>query len=295
MKFKIDFRPVLADPLHGVRIVLYVLFLVVVFFPLQKVLLHKVGWGHSFEGATSLFYLAQPAILAGGIEVQEGIHSFGGNSNRGVWSGQITSVLVSIISAYILGPALLAWGLRARFRRRRNLSGNAGVTWIAIALTLGSLSLVSIVPAPVYAIIGSETFKMMANDCVRSERQDYMSDELFMMARKAQVMYFLPCEMGGGNQSWMARDGSGNPVIDISGVLPPAQAGEDDRGQSPSGSGGRYSLHVERADSLTIRGVLAEAGVEGSGVEGSSDQSARVEMCVGVTPDRVNIISAPLP
>lgn len=290
MKFRINFRPVLTDPLHGVRIVLYILLLTVVFLSLQRVLLKGAGWAQSFDGANPLSVLAQPALLAGGIEVQEGILHFNGKSGRGVWNGQITFVLMLIILTYVLGPALFAWGLHARARWHRNLSGNVGATRIAFALALGGLSLMSIIPAAMYAVISNATYKTMVHDCQVSAKQDNMSVELFQMGRRAQVIYFLPAEMGGGNQSWLARDGSGNPVIDISRIQIPTQSADDNPDLYGAGNGNRYSLRVERADSLTIRGVSVEIDVQGADGVARGDYAERVEVCIGVTPDRVNVV-----
>ena len=289
MKLKTDFRPILADPLHGVRIVLYIVVLAAVFVPLQKELLRAAGWGRSFDGGNPVFSLAQPAILAGGIEVQEGIHHFNGKSGRGVWSGQTTSVLIALVLTYILGPALFAWGLHARAQWRRNPLGNAGVTRIALALSFGGMSLVSIIPAPMYAVISNTTYGTMVHDCRVSAVQDKISEDLFQMARRAQVIYFLPGKMGGGNQSWLAPDRSGNPVIDISRIVLPTQSAECD---SLCGSGCEtvYSLSIERADSLTIRGVRTETDVQPADSVARAEHTGKIEMCVGVTPDRVNLL-----
>ena len=166
----------------------------------------------------------------------------------------------------------------------------AGVTRIAFALALGGLSLMSIIPAAMYAVISNATYKTMVHDCQVSAKQDSMSVELFQMARRAQVIYFLPGEMGGGNQSWLAGDGSGNPVIDLSRIQTPTQSAADGPDLCGSGNGYRYSLHVERADSLTIRGVNADIDVQGADGVVQGDHAERVEVCIGVTPDRVNVV-----
>jgi len=290
MKLRIDLRPVVADPLHGARIGLYILLLAAGILQLQRFLLQGAGWGRSIDGASPWIALAQPPLLAGGIEVQEGIQHFNGKSGRGVWTGQTTSVLVSVVATYVLGPALFVWGLRARARRRQNPLREAGATTIAAALTLGGLSLVSIIPAPMYAVMSSRAHSTMVHDCQVSAMQDEMSEDLFQMARRAQVIYFLPGGMGGGNQSWLAHDRSGKPVIDISRILLAAPSADVDAVLSCSRNCSKYSLRVERADSLTIKGVTEGSDVQGTDGDAESVHAAKVQMCIGVTPDRVNVV-----
>jgi hypothetical protein len=289
MRSRIDLRPVLTDPLHPVRIVLYIVCAAVLLDPVQSLLLQAAGWERSPGPVFTVFPPAQPAILAAGIEVQEGILQFNGHSARGLWTGQVTTAPVAIILSYLIGPALLVWGFRARARYRQDLPVKGGATTIALALALGGFSLCTVLPAPVYALIGARTKAVMMRDNRSSDVVDMMSVDLYMMARKAQVLYFLSGDSRDRMPSWLSLDGSGRPGIGIAGLITPG--GQPHSGDSVfvSANGTRFSLHVERADSITIHAVQ---DWEGTGSEGGAADGTQkpLQMCIGVTPDNMNMV-----
>jgi hypothetical protein len=289
MKFKIDFRPILKDPLHGFRIVFYVIAAAVILVPLQRALLHGAGWGEPIGQVFSLLPPAQPPILAGGIEVQEGLLGFNGQSARGIWTGQVTTVLAAVIVSYLICPTLLVWGIRARTRYRNKMPVRGGATSVVLALTFGGFSLLTILPAPVNAILSGRTYAMMNRDCRSSEILDAVSVDLYMMARRAQVNFFLSGHDREKKLSWLTPGTSAKSAIDISSLLPPGKASTSPDSLYVSGDGSRFTLRVERADSLTIH-VIRDT--EGSGLEGDAPEGAatRLQMCAGVTPEHVNMV-----
>ena len=155
MNIKTNMRRVLADPLHPVRIVLYIAVAVLILSPMQERLLRFAGWGNKAAPVYQDLLPAYPAILAGEIERSEGILEKAGASARGIWSGQVASALLTMLFHYVVGPAALVWGLRAWFRYRHRERVRGGATAIAFALAIGGFTLFSILPSPVYAIKGS--------------------------------------------------------------------------------------------------------------------------------------------
>ena len=269
MRSRIDLRPVLTDPLHPVRVLLYIICAAVLLEPVLPP--------------------TQPGALAGGIEVLDGVLQFNGQSVRGVWTGPVTMALVSIVVLYLIGPALLVWGIRARARYRQNIAVRGGATVIAFALTLGGVSLLSVLPAPVYALLNAQTKSMMMRDSRSVDNMDMMSVDLYMMARKAQVRYFLSGSPRDAKHSWFPPDASGKAGLSMADLVSADRKAFSGDSVYVSPNGTRFSLHVEHADSLTIYGV---ADWEGMGPEGlSSDGTQKaLQMCIGVTPDAVNMV-----
>jgi hypothetical protein len=289
MKFKIDIRSVLTDPLHAVRIVLYVIVAAMLFVPLERVFLESAGWSESVGQVFSPLPPAQPPILAGGIEVQEGVLGFNGHSARGIWTRQVTTALAAIIASYLICPTLLVWGIRARARYRNNVPVWGGATSIALALTFGGFSLLTILPAPVYAIVSGQTYAMMDRDCRSSEMLDAVSLDLYMMARKAQVKFFLSGDGREKRPSWFTQGASGKSAIDISSLLPPGKTATSADSVYVSGDGSRFTLRVERADSLTIH-VIRDPEGSRHDADASEGTPTMLQMCAGVTPEHVNMV-----
>lgn len=292
MKTRIDLRAAWKDPLHPIRIALYVMLGIAILIPLQERLLRMAGWGNK---AAPVYYElppAYPAVLAGGIEMAEGrLHSLGA-STRGVWSGQVSTALVALLVAYVVGPAVLAWGFRARSRYRQCIPVRGGATSIALAMAFGGALVAAILPEPVYAIVGTRQLAMLSRDDRFTERCEGLETELYAMARRAQIRYFRSGTIRGQGHSWLTGDRSGTPAIHIGDLL------DAPAGQVPADTmticvaNRTFSLNVECADSLTIRGT-----VPFEGDDRLPDPPAwlphTIAMVVGVTPLNVHMVEEP--
>ena len=289
MRSRIDLRPFLTDPLHPVRVLLYIICATVLLEPVQSLIIHKAGWAGSYRPLFTVFPPTQPADLAGGIEVLDGVLQFNGQSVRGIWTGQVTMALGAIVVLYLIGPTLLVWGIRARARYRQNIPVRGGATAIAFALALGGVSLLSVLPAPVYAVINARTKTIMMRDNRSCDNVDLMSVDLYMMARKAQVLYFLSGDTHNKKPSWLSHDRSGRPGIDIASLMTSGGKGSPRDSVFVTANGARYSLHVENADSITIHAVQDWEGMGPEGVAADGTQKA-LQMCIGVSPDHMNMV-----
>lgn len=292
MKVRIDFRPVLKDHVHPVRIALYIIVAVVILLPLQEKFLLGAGWGNRAAPVYNELPPAYPAVLAGGIEIAEGRLQFVGASARGVWSGQVSTALVALLIAYVIGPAVLVWGLRARSRYRRHIAVRGGATSIALALAFGGSLLATVLAEPVYAIVGTRQLAMLSRDDRFAENFEALETDLYAMARRAQVKYFRSGKTRGHGHSWLSGDGSGRPAIHIADLLDPATARVPVDSVTVRLGNTPFSLHVERADSITIRGVLPFEG--DSRLPNPPEWMPHViAVVVGVTPLKVNMVEEP--
>jgi hypothetical protein len=289
MRSRIDLRPVLTDPLHPVRILLYIICALVLLEPVQSLIIRKAGWAGSYRPLFTVFPPTQPADVAGGIEVLDGVLQFNGQSVRGVWTGPVTMALGAIVVLYLIGPALLVWGIRARARYRQSIPVRGGATAIAFALALGGVSLLTVLPTPVYAIIGARTKTIMMRDSRSSDNLDLMSVDLYMMARKAQVRYFLSGNPRDAKHSWCSPHGSGKAGISIADLVTADRKAFSGDSVYVSPNGTRFSLHVEHPDSLTIYGVREWEGMGPWGLSSDGTQKP-LQICIGVTPDNVNMV-----
>ena len=292
MKIKIDLRAALKDPLHPIRLGLYIMLAIAIMVPLQEELLRLAGWGNI---AAPVYYElppAYPAVLAGGIEMAEGrLHSLG-TSTRGMWSGQVSTALVTLLLAYVVGPAVLAWSLRARSRYRQRIPVRGGATSIALAMAFGGALAAAVLPEPVYAIAGTRQLAMLSRDDRFTERCEGLETELYAMARRAQIRYFRSGTKRGQGHSWLTGDRSGTPAIHIGDLL------DTTAGQVPADTmticlGNRtFSLCVERADSLTIRGTVPFEGNDRL-PDPPEWLPHTIAMVAGVTPLVVHMVEEP--
>jgi hypothetical protein len=289
MKVRIDLRPVLRDHVHPVRIALYIMAAIVILLPLQEKILHRAGWGNKGAPACNELPPACPAVLAGGIETAEGRLQFAGASARGVWSGQVSTVLVALVIAYVVGPAALVWGLRAWSRYRQHIAVRGGATSIGLALAFGGSLLATVLAEPVYAVVGTRQLAMLMRDDRFRERYDALETELYAMAKSAQVRYFRSGTMRGHGHSWLTGDRSRTPAIRIGDVLDAAAGRVAADTMTVCLGSTTFSLHVDRADSLTIRGsVPFEGNVRLPDPPEWTPHT--ISAVVGVTPLNVNMI-----
>lgn len=289
MKFRIDLRSALKDPLHGIWIGCYIGAVMIAFGPVQDSLMRFAGWGDPAAALAHAIPPAQPAAMAGGIEVDEGILQFTDHTARGIWSGRVTATLAAILISYVIGPALLVWGIRARARYRQRITVRGGVPVIAAALALGGMTFAALVPSPLLALSGQRTHAMLVRDFRYGETLDDLNVELYVLARNAQVRYHRSGDPRGGGHSWLEAGHAGPGSLHVADLLDPAcraQVTDSDRVMiGPQ----VFSLHVERADSLTLRGtVTCEPSSWSSANEAGTLDT--LSMVVGVTPLHVNMI-----
>lgn len=289
MKMRIDLRPLLTDPLHGVRIVLYIVCAAIALGPLQQSLLSRISIGDHMFSTNLGFPPAQPPLIAGGVEVGEGILQYSGGTARGVWNAPVISVMMSMVFVYLVGPSLLVWGFRARARYRMKDPSASGATKIAVALAVGGFSVLSLLPGLGVAYSSRATHEIIVADNEASRELDCMATSLSLMARKAQVAYFVagePWQLAG---SWQMSDGSKQPVLSIVQLIEPGVDAVIADSRHAVIDGRAYELVVERADSLTIKGECAAAHPKMSSLSGEREASMP-GMCVGVTPYKVNMV-----
>ncbi len=289
MNLRTRLRAALADPLHPLCIGLAIVLATVAMHALEVPFLRMMGWGNEAAPVYHELPLVQPAVLAGGIEVAEGILQFNGHSARGVWSGQVTSALLALLFLYVIGPGLLVWGLLARMRYRDHQPVRGGATAVILALAIGGCSVVMLLPAPVYAIASNTIHAAMVRDSESSAVRDGLDLELYLMARKAQVRFFSSASGRWQRHSWMAKDGSGRPAIRIEDLVDtfPGRAVQDTAGLRIGDE--TYTLHVDRCDSITIVGTIPWRGFSFSEVK-DSHPVRPLRLVMGVTPETVHTV-----
>jgi hypothetical protein len=286
MKLKIDLRPVLTDPLHWFRIVIYVALVAVLAGPLQVALQKRAARGGWPAIWNAVLPPAAPPLIAAGIEVEEAMAKFAGYGSRGVWRATITATMMSMVCAYLVGPTLLIWGMRAHARYRLRDPGAPRAWVIAVALTLGGFSLVSLLTSAGIAYVAQESYTRMLGERVEADARNRLTDELLLMARKAQVAYFVagePWELAG---SWQLSDGSKQPALSVAQLIEPGVDALIPDSRHAVIDGRTYELTVERADSVTIRGILPPLCQTITLDDGST---LPLEYRVGVTPQTVTM------
>lgn len=283
MKLKIDLRPILTDPLHWVRIVLYVTVAMVAFSSLQHAINRRSSQGGWCAVLNTIVPMLDPAMLAGGIEVEEAMNAFAGYGSRGVWRGGITAVMTSMVFLYLLGPTLFVWGLRARVKYRQGGSGAPHAAVIAGALACGGCSLLMLLPGlySAYAAIGEREQDVWRSKAMQEECA--LLEEISLMARKAQVAYFVagePWQLAG---SWQMSDGSKQPALSIVQLIDPGVDAVIKDSRHAVIRGRSYELIVERADSLTLRGACPPVPLNKNG-EPAFETGGGRSITIGVTP-----------
>lgn len=292
MKSRIDLRRVLADPLHWSRIVLYVVIATVVIGALQHYVNRRSSQRGLYEVLNNVIPMADPAVLAGGIEMVEASRAFAGYGSRGEWRGEITGVMMSMVFLYLIGPSLLAWGVRARMRRRRGEPSSAPVAAIALAIAIGCWSVLMLVPGFSHAYA---TFGESAQETARAaagEEESALWTEMMLMVNRAQVAYFTagdPWEVG---NSWQMSDGSRQPALSIVQLVDPGVVAVIKDSRHAVIGGRSYELIVERADSLTLRGTCPPIPLNENGEPIFNDNGARA-LTFGITPSTCSVAFHP--
>lgn len=289
MKSTIDLRPVLSDPLHWVRIVLYILIATVAIASLQHYVNRRSSQGGWCAALNNVLPMADPAVLAGGVEMVEASRAFAGYGSRGEWRGEITGVMMSMVFLYLVGPTLLVWGVRARARRRRGESGAAPVTAIAVAIAVGCWSVLMLVPGFQYAYATFGEFERETARAGARLEEEALWNEMMLMANRAQVAYFVAGEPWEVRNTWQMSDGSRQPALSIVQLIDPGAVAVIADSRHAVIAGRSYELIVERADSLTLRGTCPPIPLKENGEPLYEDNGARA-LSIGVTPSQCSVV-----
>jgi hypothetical protein len=282
MKFTIDLR----DPLGWPRIFVYVFCGAMILPYCESLIIRHCNLFDATDRGLSNVILAQPAILAGGKELVEGMKHFTGHSGRGVWDRDVTMILLSLIATFLVGPACLAWGFRARARYREQPNGGPGPVRIALAVAVGGVSLCTITISPVLTFVSCSSYQSMVRDSRRNEGMDVMTVGLYRIAQKAQTSYFLPASEGGCAGSWRGAN-TAEPLFDVQAIQKQGMAKDAYWLEGRPEFKPKYHVQVDRPDSLTITGTM---DFDSASAIDADSASLRSLMIAGVTPDHINMV-----
>lgn len=131
-----------------------------------------------------------------------------------------------------------------------------------------------------------ESHTRMVEEHVEADARGRLTDDLLLMAHKAQVAYFVagePWQLAG---SWQLSDGSKQPALSVSQLIEPGVDARIHDSRHAVIDGRTYELTVERADSVTIRGTLPASCQTMTFPDG---EPLPIAYCIGVTPQRVTM------
>lgn len=290
MKKKIDLRAVFTDPLHAGMIAVYIVVVMMIVIPVQHAIMVRSSAGWWYATLNTIMPPLLPPEVAVSAEIEEAVHRIQGWDHHGAWRSVVTSMMSTMVISYLVGPSLFVWGLRARARAREHAAGWVRTTAIAVALAFGGGSVIALLPSVLNAYQFHRAHEETVSNVAKGKAGDRLSDELFMMANRAQVAYFVPENPGEQAGSWQCTDGSARPVLSIARLIPPGtEASMIDARHAVIGDMS-YELVIETPDSLTIRGKCMASISEVTGDNAPSD-SVRSGLLLGVTPDCVTMIS----
>lgn len=293
MTFKTKLRQIWDSPLHPVWIVLAILEMYVFVLGVNRFILDSypyqaaVGWGKPYllnsYFADANLLLGSPFIGAGGLKLGDGIKAFTGKPITGGWTLEHWVIAVSLVVAYIAGPALFLYGLKLRKARilggttRRNsflplFATATGGYLVCTALLLPAFS------GPKNWIILQ---RMKAEEYSNAAREG-IDASLPVLAFQAQQLRILPETNGGG--PWTNGPG-GITIKGLEHVLPSLERILWKPGlRAPV----RFFLRVYSPDSLTLWGVAnARGGYGPSGglkFKNIDSTTGNVQVHAGVTP-----------
>jgi hypothetical protein len=246
-----------------------------------------VGWGKPylldsfFEDGNLL--LGSPFIGAGGLKLSDGLKSFNGKPITNAWILEHWVVTISLVLAYIAGPALFLYGLK--LRKMRILAGTTSRSSVLplIATAAGGYLVCAALLLP--AIAGPRSWvimqRMKADEYANAAR-GAIDASLPILAFQAQQLRVMPEMKGGG--AWTKGSG-GITIEELENVLPPL-----DRVLWRSGLKApvRFFLQVDSPDSLTVWGVASAHGgygpYGGSTFRNIDSTTGNVQVYAGVTP-----------
>lgn len=293
MTSKTKLRWIWDSPLHPIWIVLAILEIYVFVLGINRFVLDSysyeaaVGWGKPYllnsYFADGNLLLGSPFIGAGGLKLGDGIKAFTGKPITGGWILEHWVITVSLVLAYIAGPALFLYGLK--LRKARILGGltrrNSFLPLIATAtggyLLCTALLLPSISGPKNWSILQ----RMKAEEYSNAAREG-IDASLPVLAFQAQQLRIMPETKGGG--PWENRRG-GITIEGLEHVLPSMESVLWKPGpRAPV----RFFLKVHSPDSLTLWGVAdARGGYGPSGgltFKNIDSTTGNVQVHAGVTP-----------
>ncbi len=293
MTFKTRIRQIWENPLHPVWIVLAILELYVCVLGFNRFVLDRysvqaaIGWGKPYllisYFSDGNLLIGSPFIGAAGLRLSDGINAFNGKPMSGAWALEHWVVAISLVLAYIAGPALLLYG--SRLRKVRILAGTTRRNSILplIATAAGGYLVCTALLLPAFAGPRSWVIlqRMKAEEYANAAR-GAIDASLPILAFQAQQLRLMPELKGGG--PW-AKGPGGITIEDLENVLPPL---ERVLGRPGVKAPVRFFLHVDSPDSLTLWGVADAHG--GYGPYGKADfrnidgTEGNVQVHAGVAP-----------
>ncbi len=286
MRSRIDFEAMVEDPLHWVRIALYIGVIAALFIPLGYAMdqfLHRTG-------GVALSLLG-PDMIAGGKRVEEGIAAFRGAPKPPVQKQEIAGILVALSVTGVLLPALFFWGVRRRAQWRIQPGSRGLLVRISLALAAGGFSILLMLGSIPLSLISWDTEQIMRRDNRVSASRDQLVAETLHMATKARILYFLPAERGGLHGEWMTRDAEHRPTIAINAIRIPAVQADSILARIYPPFTGVFGLDVVNPDSLVIWGVGMEKNSVADTALNRDGRRGMIQVEAGVTPDRAAVSS----
>lgn len=286
MKSRIDLRRLPRDPLHAFWIVSAAVLVMIMVVTVQDQIMRRSSMGRWYALVNTVLPPLPPPMVAAGAEVTEAVHRWEGIEEHGMWRSDVTSMLTSMIAAYLIGPSLFVWGLRARSRARAAGASRWRRTVILASLAWGGASVLSLLASLPLAYEFQNTHERLVAQEHHAARGDSLSLDLFDMGRRAQVAYFVPADGGHQGRSWQSPDGTGRPSVSIAQFLAPGTDAVMTDSRHAMIDGRSYELVIDGPDTLTITGRYARP-VDGD-LE-SAQEITQAGMVLGVTPDRITM------
>ena len=293
MTFKTRIQQIWKNPLHPAWIVLAILELAVLIGCIDRFVLHSpnMNWLLAWARPPALEFFVQDInrilwgsyVVAGGIRVSEAIAAFSGKSVQGIWGTGHTMVIISMVLSYILGPALLLRGLKARKQwLAEKPAGRSSLLILVMTATGGYIVALGLLLPPLTAVASSTSFQRMKSESYVNAMRDRVEASLSVLGFQAQQLRLMPEAKGGG--PWMKGPG-GITIADLETVLPGLERGLGE--QDVKGSL-RFFLEVESPDSLTIWGIAYAHGSNlVSTFRNKDSTSGNVQVYAGVNPATV--------
>ncbi len=286
MRSRIDFEAMVEDPLHWVRIALYIGVIAAVLIPIGYAIDQFLN--HTGGAALSLL---NPDMIAGGKRVEEGIAAFRGAPMPRVQKQEMATILVALSVAGVLLPALFFWGIRRRAEWRQQPGNRGLLVRISLALAAGGFSILLLLGSIPFTIISWDMEQAIRRDNRLSAARDQLMVETLHMSTKARTLYFLPAERGGLHGEWMTRDAGRRPTITIDDIRVPAVEVDSVLARIYPPFSGVFGLDVVNPDSLVIWGVGMEQNSVSDTATNRDGRRGMIQVEVGVTPDRAAVRS----
>ena len=283
MNSRIDWSSIVADPLHGARLALYVggTMLIVIF--IGRVILPHLP--PSIQAVSSIVS-TQPEFVAGGLAVQEAVDRWKGVPESVRWHKEFFLLLGAMILNFVVAPALLFRGLNARARRQHGPTPQGSTFRIIAPIVAGWTLILLMVPlAFVGPVTSYRAYRTMQQDHRVAGNRNALLMSLSLMGRKAQVLHIVPPEADGRGGSWKADGGSG-PDITLADLSLP----ESMMARLPDAAlllRTVYLLEVPAKDSLVLWGIGPEINPRDSLFVNKNHERGKVQAHAVITPEKV--------